>query len=228
MDNLLIPLHIGFIMDGNGRWAKQRGLSRSNGHREGVRAMQRIIEASAAKGIKYISLFAFSTENWSRPQEEIQNLLDYVRQFLKRQAQDYLKQGYVIKFIGNLDELPDDIASGCKELHAASVGNDGTVVCVYLNYGGRNDIVNACNALLKSGLSEVGEKEFESALFTAGIPCPDLVVRTGGEIRISNFMLYQLAYSELMFTDCYWPDYDEKRLEETLAEYASRTRKFGG
>jgi len=226
MTDSILPRHIAFIMDGNGRWAAKRSLPRSNGHLAGVRAMRRIIDAAGARGIKYISLFAFSTENWSRPSEEIENLFGLIRRFIKKEALQYVSQGYVIRFIGELDMLPEDIASGCKEIYNASCDNTGTLIAVYLNYGGRADIVNACNKLIEQGLS-VGEKEFENALCTSGIPAPDLVVRTGGEKRISNFLLYQLAYSEFVFVDCYWPDYDEKRLEETLAEYASRTRRFG-
>ncbi len=227
MVNSIMPQHIGFIMDGNGRWAERRALPRSSGHLAGVRSMQRIIEACAARGIKYISLFAFSTENWSRAPEEIENIFDYIRQYIRKQALQSISQGYVIKFIGDLDKLPEDIASGCKEIYAMSSSNLGPFIAVYLNYGGRNDIINACNSLINKGFSKIDQKDFENELYTSGIPAPDLIVRTGGEMRLSNFMLYQLAYSELVFTDCYWPDYDETRLEETLAEYASRTRKFG-
>lgn len=229
MNNLAkIPAHIAFIMDGNGRWAEAKNMPRSKGHLAGIKAMQRIIESCAARGIKYISLFAFSTENWARSEEEINNLFEYVRQFINKQAKKYIELNYVVRFIGNLDGLPSDIREGCKKIYKESKNCDGLNVCIYLNYGGRNDIINACNALLEQSQYKISQKQFEKELYTNGLPPPDLLIRTGGEKRLSNFMLYQLAYTELMFLDCYWPDFDEIQLKETLTEYSLRTRKFGG
>ncbi|NCA67104.1 MAG: di-trans,poly-cis-decaprenylcistransferase [Clostridia bacterium] len=228
MVNYKIPEHIAFIMDGNGRWAASKGLARSKGHLEGIKTMKNVISICTAIGIEYVSFFAFSTENWSRPAEEINNLFDYIRKFLKREAQDYLKQNFAVRFIGDMDGLPSDIAATCAEFNEKARVSSVATICIYLNYGGKSDIVNACNRLLKKGRERVIETEFEAELYTHDIPEPDLLIRTGGEMRLSNFMLYQLAYSELIFTDCYWPDFNKERLEEMLAEYALRTRKFGG
>lgn len=226
---LKIPTHIGFIMDGNGRWATQRGLSRSDGHRQGAEAMKKVVKACSQKGIKVVSIYAFSCENWSkRPKAEIKFLFSLITQFVKKEMKDYVKSGYRVRFSGDLSQLPKATQNAVQKVIDASKDNDGLIVNIALNYGSHQEIVRAVNMILQSGLREIDEQMLEDCLYSAGLPPLDLVVRSSGEKRLSNFMLWQASYSELIFMDKYWPDFDEATLDYILAEYSKRDRRFGG
>ncbi len=224
-----IPRHIGFIMDGNGRWATQRGLSRSEGHRQGAEALKKVVKACSQKGIKVVSIYAFSCENWSkRPQAEIKFLFSLITQFVKKEMKDYVKAGYRVRFSGNLSQLPKTTQNAVLKVIDASKNNDGLIVNIALNYGSHQEIVRAVNMILQSGLREIDEQMLEDCLYSAGLPPLDVVVRSSGEKRLSNFMLWQASYSELIFLDKYWPDFNEDTLEDILKEYSNRDRRFGG
>lgn len=226
---LKIPTHIGFIMDGNGRWAKQRGLSRSEGHRQGAEALKKVVAACSQKGIKVVSVYAFSCENWSkRPQAEIKFLFSLITQFVKKEMKDYVKSGYKVRFSGDLSQLPKSTQNAVKKVIDASKDNNGLIVNIALNYGSHQEIVRAVNTILQSGLREIDEQMFDDCLYSAGLPPLDLVVRSSGEKRLSNFMLWQASYSEFIFLDKYWPDFDESTLDDILVEYSKRDRRFGG
>ena len=227
--SLKIPTHIGFIMDGNGRWATQRGLSRSEGHRQGAEALKKVVKACSQKGIKVVSIYAFSCENWSkRPQAEIKFLFSLITQFVKKEMKDYVKAGYRVRFSGNLSQLPKTTQNAVLKVIDASKNNDGLIVNIALNYGSHQEIVRAVNMILQSGLREIDEQMLEDCLYSAGLPPLDVVVRSSGEKRLSNFMLWQASYSELIFLDKYWPDFDEATLDDVLVEYSKRDRRFGG
>ena len=223
----MTPSHIAFIMDGNGRWAERRHLPRKYGHKMGTEALERTVEAAAECGIKTVTFYAFSTENWSRPQSEIDYLMDTFRKFLARKN-DYQEKNYRLVFIGNLGKLPQDIADSCRDLMARTVNNTGLTVVIAMNYGSWEEITSAVNQLLAQGKTQVTEQDIVRALYTSTVSFPDLVVRTGGEIRLSNFLLLQSAYSELLFTDTLWPDFDKKELKKVIEIYSKRVRKFGG
>lgn len=227
--SLKIPTHIGFIMDGNGRWATQRGLSRSDGHRQGAEALKKVVKACSQKGIKVVSIYAFSCENWSkRPKSEIKFLFSLITQFVKKEMKDYVKSGYRVRFSGDLSQLPKSTQNAVQKVIDASKNNDGLIVNIALNYGSHQEIVRAVNMILQSGLREIDEQMLEDCLYSAGLPPLDLVVRSSGEKRLSNFMLWQASYSELIFLDKFWPDFDESTLDEILEEYSKRERRFGG
>jgi len=221
------PSHIAFIMDGNGRWAKRRGLPRKYGHKMGTEALERTVKAAEELGVKAVTFYAFSTENWSRPQTEVNYLMDTFRDFIK-QRDRYKGENYKIVFIGNLERFPDDIRDACRRLAEETKENDGLLVVIAMNYGSWEEILSAVNRLLSEGRDSVTEADLKAALYTAGIPFPDLVVRTGGEVRLSNFLLLQSAYAELVFTDVLWPDFDKKELIRVIEEFSKRERKFGG
>lgn len=228
-NTLKIPKHIGFIMDGNGRWATQRGLSRSDGHRQGAEALKKVVNACSQRGIKVVSVYAFSCENWSkRPKSEIKFLFSLITQFVKKEMKEYVNSGYRVRFSGDLSQLPKATQNAVAKVIDASKDNDGLIVNIALNYGSHQEIVRAVNMILQSGLREIDEQMLEDCLYTAGLPPLDLVVRSSGEKRLSNFMLWQLSYSELIFLDKYWPDFDENTLDEILLEYSKRDRRFGG
>jgi len=219
--------HIAFIMDGNGRWAEKRHMPRKYGHKMGTKALERTIKNCADLGVKYVTFYAFSTENWSRPKEEIDYLFDMFRGFLK-DAEKYSDKDYRVRFIGNLRKLPQDIADGCEEVMRKTAENKGITVIIAMNYGSWEEITTAVNDLAERGAFPVAEKDIVSALYTKDIPFPDLMIRTGGEIRLSNFLLLQSAYAELLFLNTLWPDFNKKALLKAIAQYDSRTRKFGG
>ena len=221
------PSHIAFIMDGNGRWAKRRGLPRKYGHKMGTEALERTVKAAAELGLKAVTFYAFSTENWSRPQAEVDYLMDTFRDFLDRRK-DYKNNNYRVVFIGNLGRFPSDIADACRRMTEETKDNDGLTVVIAMNYGSWEEITSAVNRLIGQGVSAVTEEDIRNALYTSGIPFPDLVVRTGGEVRLSNFLLLQSAYAELLFTDVLWPDFDKKELIRVMEEFSKRERKFGG
>lgn len=217
-------------MDGNGRWAKARGLPRLAGHKAGVDSVRDAVKSCGVLGVKYLTLYSFSTENWSRPEEEVGELMKLLSWALKKETLDLAKNNVRLRAIGRLDGLPkavrEELAASIKNLD----GNTGLTLTLALNYGSRQELVDGVNALLKSGAREVTEEALSEALYTgqAGIPDPDLVIRTSGEMRVSNFLLWQLAYAELYVTPTLWPDFRRPHLEEALADFAKRHRRFGG
>lgn len=227
VDLTKLPYHIAFIIDGNGRWAKKRGLPRTAGHRQGVVAVKNTINNCYELGIKEVSFFCFSTENWNRPKDEIDALFAMLRDFINEDIIPYKEKG--IKFIvsGDISKLPADLVDAIKSAVNKTKECQKMLVNLCINYGGRFDILRAVNTLLSEKKENITYKEFENALYTNEMHELDLVVRTSGEQRISNFMLYQMAYAELYFTKTYWPDFDKNALDEALIDFQSRNRRFG-
>lgn len=225
--------HMAIIMDGNGRWAAKRGLPRSLGHKKGAERVQEIARAAGEMGIKYLTLYAFSTENWQRSAEEVDALMGLLRQYLKSELSELQKNGVCIIFIGERDMLPADISEAMYRLEAETQNNDKMTLCIALSYGSRQEIVGAVRkiaALAKRGdisPEEIDEKMFSDMLYTKGIPDPDLVVRTSGEQRVSNYLLWQLAYAEFYFSDVLWPDFDREELEKIVKNFQTRERRYG-
>lgn len=233
MHNNNIPQHVAIIMDGNGRWAKQYNLPRTAGHREGVKRAREIIAAAIKAKVRVLTLFAFSTENWSRPKQEISVLMRYLKGFLDRQGRELLKNNVRLRVVGRDDPLPESIRLKIRQLEDKSSSNDGLELVLALNYGGRQEIIDAVKAayslISSAGMSvnELNEDRFANFLYTAGLPDPDLLIRTSGELRLSNFLIWQLAYTELYFVKKYWPDFKEKDFLLALKEYKKRQRRFG-
>lgn len=229
-----IPKHVAIIMDGNGRWAQKRGLPRSMGHREGVKNVTRMVRISSNMGLDVLTLYAFSTENWKRPSSEVGILMDLLVEYLTNELEELHKNNASISVIGNYKGLPDRVVVAIENAIQKTKDNSGLIVNIALNYGGRNEIVNATKAIAKSvldgsiSLDEIDEEAVANNLFTSNIPDPDLVVRTSGEYRLSNFLPYQAAYSELYFTPVHWPEFSEQDFIDMLVEYQSRNRRFGG
>jgi len=225
----IIPTHIAIIMDGNGRWALARGLPRLAGHRAGTENLRRVIEACIEFGIQYLTIYAFSTENWGRPEEEVQGLMKIFEDVIDQELQELHDQGVQLRHIGRLDEL--DPAFRQKVLHALEYTRDNKrlVLNVAFNYGGRDEIVCAIQAMIKDGIKadEVTADLVTQYLFTAGVPDPDLIIRTSGELRGSNFLIWQGAYSEWFFPPVYWPDFDKEQLRLALQEFSHRERRYG-
>lgn len=226
-NQLKIPVHIAFIMDGNGRWAKKRGLPRKVGHKFGVEALKTVIAECDNRGIKYVTLYAFSAENWSRPEDEIKTLFDMIKKFADTELNYYIQKGYKVTILGDMAQLPDYVLESLQKVVESSKSNTGMTVNLAINYGGRQEIVTAVNYILQSGIRNVDMQTFEDCLYTAGMPSPDLIVRSSGEKRISNFLLWQCAYSEFVFVDEHWPDFDKKIIDKILEEYSKRDRRFG-
>lgn len=233
LDQQKLPQHIAIIMDGNGRWARQRGLPRFMGHRAGVEAIRKIIQMSSKIRIQVLTLYAFSTENWKRPTDEVNTLVSLLVEYLQKELKMLHENHVRILIIGNIDAFPDFAK---KEIcHAVSMteNNQGLIVNIALNYGGRSEIIQAVKCIAEKVLTSkitienIDEFMFRNELFTNTLPDPDLVIRTSGEHRISNFLLFQIAYSELYFTDVYWPDFDEKAFTKALINYQNRNRRFG-
>jgi undecaprenyl diphosphate synthase len=231
MQPTTVPDHIAFIMDGNGRWAKSRGLSRLEGHRAGLEAARRIIRYLGESGIKYVTLYAFSTENWSRPEEEVKGLFRILADSIKKGALDDLHKNNVrIQHLGRQEGLPADVKKAILEATQLTHDNTGPVLSLALNYGGRQEIVDAVRRVIKDGIpaQDVTEQTFNNFLYTAGLPDVDLIVRTSGEMRLSNFLLWQSAYAEYYFTPVLWPDFDNHEMDKALNAYSQRQRRFGG
>jgi undecaprenyl diphosphate synthase len=224
------PRHVAIIMDGNGRWAKERGLSRQAGHRAGTENIRRIIRAFAERGVEYLTLFAFSTENWSRPRREVNSLLRLIGRVIDRELTALHENNVRLLHIGELEPLPEDLQRRVRQAMDLTRDNTGLTVCVAFNYGGRAEIVEAVRRLIRAGVdpSQLSEEAFACYLDTIGLPDPDLVIRTAGELRLSNFLLWQAAYAEFYSTPAYWPDFDEAEVDRALAAYAARSRRFGG
>jgi undecaprenyl diphosphate synthase len=226
MDYSNIPTHIGIIMDGNGRWAKQRGLPRNAGHKEGAEALKRTVRACKEFGIKYLTVYAFSTENWKRPTTEVKFLKGLLKTLLIKEAKKMIKEGIKIKFLGDLDAFDEQLKAKMLEAEKLSEKNCQYQLNIMLNYGARNEIIKAVNAAIEKQ-EPITEESFSHLLYTKDIPDPDLIIRTSGEQRISNFLLWQIAYSEFWFTDKFWPNFDKDLLQEALADFASRKRRYG-
>lgn len=228
------PCHVGIIMDGNGRWARARGLPRGEGHRRGVEALRRAVGFAGRRGIRFLTLFSFSSENWSRPQDEIQALFNLVRIFIRSDLAELRRNNVRIRVIGERDGLPPDILRLIEDAEKETLGNTGLQLVVAFNYGARDELVRAARKLARKvadgeiGVEAIDHDEFERSLDTFGIPDPDLILRTSGEQRISNFLLWQAAYAELIFLPVLWPDFGDEQFEAALEEYASRERRYGG
>jgi undecaprenyl diphosphate synthase len=228
------PAHVAIIMDGNGRWAEARGLPRIEGHRRGVQAVRAAVRAAGELGIRTLTIYSFSQENWSRPPGEVRDLMNLLRRFVRRDLQELVRAGVGIRVIGARDDLAADIRALVEEAEAATRGNERLTLVVAFNYGGRQEIVAAARALAAEAAAgrldpaEITAARLESALSTAGLPDPDLIIRTSGEQRLSNFLLWQAAYAEFVFLPIYWPDFDRAALEEAIRAYHARERRFGG
>ncbi|MGP1517255.1 MAG: polyprenyl diphosphate synthase [Ottowia sp.] len=223
---MALPAHIAIIMDGNGRWARQRFLPRIAGHRQGVQVLRRCVQACAQRGVRALTVFAFSSENWQRPPEEVSGLMGLMGKALAAEVPALREAGVRLRFVGQLDALQESLQAALREAEARTVGGQGLRLNVCLNYGGRWDIAQAAARLAAQGRA-VTEEAISAGLALAHEADPDLLIRTGGEQRISNFLLWQCAYSELFFSDRLWPDFDEAALDEALAAYAARERRFG-
>ena len=222
-----IPKHIAIIMDGNGRWAKERDLPRAEGHRRGAEAIERIVRACRDRGVKYLTLYAFSEENWQRPSEEVLALMQLMRHFLVVKRPEMLKEGTRFRVIGDVERLPSDVRQEIDETVEATARGRNITLCVALSYGGRQEIVRAFNRMLKAGATEATTEMITESLDTAGMPDPDLLIRTSGEYRISNFLLWQIAYTELYVTETPWPEFTDEELDKALESYKFRARRFG-
>jgi len=216
-------------MDGNGRWAERRGLTVADGHREGTRALRRTVEAAIDLGVASLAVYAFSTENWGRPTDEVEALMEIFGETIERELPDLAKQGVRTRFMGRRDRAPDWLREQMETLEAETAGNDRLSLWIAFDYGGRAELVEAARRLLEAGVEpgELDEDTLAAQLYAPELPDPDLLIRTSGELRLSNFMLWQLAYAELVFTDTLWPDFGEAELRQALADYASRRRRFG-
>lgn len=224
------PRHIAIIMDGNGRWASARGLPRKEGHRRGADAARRTVEAAVKLGVKYLTLYSFSSENWARPAEEVSDLMGLLAWKLRSEVADMHKQGVRLKVIGDRERLPENVAEQIAKAEALTADNDRIVVTMALSYGGRADIVDAARRLVADGVDAdaVDDAALAARLSTAGVPDPDLMIRTGGEQRISNFLLWECAYAEFLFSDVMWPDFGEDQLADAIAAFNGRERRYGG
>ncbi|MFV0314133.1 MAG: isoprenyl transferase [Anaerotignum sp.] len=234
IDTSRLPKHVAIIMDGNGRWATKRSLPRKAGHKAGAEALERIITEANNMGIKHLTVYAFSTENWKRSDEEVTAIMDLLRQYLKNYFKRFLKDSIKIRIIGEITRLDEDIQEQIKDIEKKSEDKDGMTVHIAINYGGRDElrrgITKIAQQVASGNLSpeNISEDIIESYLDTAGVPDPELLIRTSGEERISNFLLWQVAYSEFYFTDVLWPDFGKKDLEEAIYYYQNRERRFGG
>ncbi|MEN3008364.1 polyprenyl diphosphate synthase [Pseudothermotoga sp.] len=222
------PIHVGIIMDGNGRWAQKRGLPRIEGHRRGALKAEKVVEWAAEFGIKYITLYVFSTENWKRPKEEVEYLFSLLIKLLRQKLRKILERGVRLRFTGAIDELPSSVADFCRECEEKTKHNDVIQAILALNYGGRREIIDAFNRAVKQGVTHFNEELFRDWLYLPDVPDPDLVIRTSGEMRISNFLLWQIAYSELYFTKVLWPDFTKQDFLKAIEDYEKRQRRFGG
>ncbi len=228
------PLHVAIIMDGNGRWAKQRGLPRTFGHREGVKALKRTVEAAPDLGVMALTVFGFSTENWRRPMAEVSELMSLLKAYVESDLDRLVREGVKVRVIGRRTGLKPDILEIIDRAERRTAHNSRFLLQVAFNYGGRADIADAARRFAeqveqgRARAADLDEALFEQQLSTAGAPAPDLIVRTSGEQRISNFLLWECAYAELVFQDVYWPDYGPEHLKAAIAEYRARERRYGG
>ena len=228
------PEHVAIIMDGNGRWAKARGLPRVAGHRAGVEALRKTVRAASDSGVAWLTVYAFSSENWSRPKSEVSDLMGLLKLFIRRDLAELHQSGVRVRVIGEREGLAADITGLLEEAETLTAGNRALNLVIAFNYGGRDEIVRAARSIAEAAArgdlksDAVTAEVFAGFLDTAGIPDPDLVIRTSGEQRMSNFLPWQSAYSELVFLSCYWPDFTQEHFSEALRQYAARERRFGG
>ena len=225
-----LPAHVAVIMDGNGRWAAERHLPRVEGHRAGIDAVRDVVETSARLGFDVLTLYAFSVENWKRPAAEVSVLMELLKRYLRVELRTLLSNDIRLRVLGQYEELPPDVQRELEVAQARTDSNHGMVFNIALNYGGRAEIVDAARRAIDAGLpsSELDERQFSQWLYTAGQPDPDLLIRTSGEMRVSNFLLWQIAYSEIWVTETLWPDFRARHLLEAILEYQKRDRRYGG
>lgn len=224
-----VPQHVAIIMDGNGRWAAKRGLPRLAGHRAGTENLRRIIRASVEFGVKYMTIYAFSTENWGRPQEEVDGLMHILENVIDRELDELNREGVQLRHIGHLESLAPTLQEKVLEAVELTRNNDRLILNIAFNYGGRDEIVCAIKAMLQEGVKQedITPELVSQYMFTAGVPDPDLIIRTSGEMRVSNFLIWQGAYSEWFVTPVYWPDFDRDEYFKALVEYGRRDRRYG-
>ena len=231
------PQHIAIIMDGNGRWAQRQGLPRLAGHNAGMKALKKVVRACGELGIGYLTVYAFSTENWKRPEEEVSGIFRIMVHYIEKELQELKRENVRVNVIGNRERIPGPAQERLQQALEETADNTGLVFTIALNYGGRSDIAEAVRRLAEKKASEgaslealfdIDESDLEGCISTAGMPDPDLIIRTGGEKRISNFLLWQCAYSEFLFSDCFWPDFDKEELVRCIQEFEARHRRFGG
>lgn len=225
-----IPVHVSAIMDGNGRWAKKQGKERMFGHLHGADSVRSLVEACVDYGVKYLSLYAFSEENWNRPQEEVSFLMSLMQDTISKELETFVKNGIRFRVLGNLDRLNPFLRESISKMEEITAGNDRMTLIVFLSYSGKWDILQAAKKMAAEhpgNMNDMTMEDFDSYLVTAGVPDPDLIIRTSGEQRISNYLLWQGAYSELYFTDTLWPDFDREEFKKALDSYALRDRRYG-
>lgn len=224
-----IPTHVAIIMDGNGRWARQRGLTRNEGHRAGVENMRPVLQGAVEFGIKVLTIYAFSTENWGRPEDEVRGLLNIFEQVISREVSELHKNGVRLRHLGALEGISDHFKQAVHSAIELTQNNDRITLNVAFNYGGRAEILNVIRRLIADGVppEQITEEKFASYLYTAGLPDPDLIIRTAGEMRLSNFLIWQGAYAEYYSTPTYWPDFDRRELYNALVAFSQRQRRFG-
>ena len=234
LNGLVIRQHVALILDGNGRWAKKRGLPRTAGHKKGCEAVENIVEVAARMGIRYLTVYGFSTENWKRPEEEVSTLMQLFRFYAKRLQKIAMANNVRVRMIGERSRFAPDLQKAIEGLETSTKDNTGLTFVIAVNYGGRDEITRAVRRMTqdaKNGIiepSDITEDTVASYLDTAGMPDPDLMIRTSGELRLSNYLLWQLAYAELYVTDCLWPDFDREELENAIRAFNRRDRRFGG
>lgn len=225
-----MPLHVAIIMDGNGRWAISRGLPRLAGHRAGTENLRRVIRASVEFGVKYLTIYAFSTENWGRPPEEVQGLMRILEDVIDKELAELHKEGVQLRHIGRLERLAPTLQEKVLDAIEVTKNNTRLVLNIAFNYGGRDELVHAIQQMIEDGVSadQVTDEMVSRYLYTAGVPDPDLIIRTSGELRVSNFLIWQAAYSEWYITPTYWPDFDKEEYHRALEAFAQRDRRYGG
>ena len=234
MENMVIPAHVAIILDGNGRWAKKRGLPRAMGHKEGCRTVEKTVELAARMGVRYLTVYGFSTENWKRSSEEVGALMQLFRYYMVRLLKIAKANSVRVKMIGERSRFDQDIIDGINRLEDETKENTGLTFVIAVNYGGRDEITRASRKLAEDCVAgkvkpeEITETVVASYLDTAGMPDPDLLIRTSGEIRLSNYLLWQCAYTEIYVTDCLWPDFNQEEFEKAIGAYNKRERRFGG
>ena len=229
-----VPEHIAIIMDGNGRWAKEKGMVRLKGHQAGMESLREIVRACSDKGVKVLTVYAFSTENWKRPIEEVSGIFSLLVRYVAKELKELNANNVQIRMLGDIDPLPADAKKAAQKAVDSTKDNTGLIFCIAINYGGRAEIVRAARFLAKQAAegqldpASIDEAMFASQLYTADLPDPDLIIRTGGEMRLSNFLTWQSAYSELYVTDTYWPDFTPDKLQEAIDAFNGRDRRYGG
>jgi undecaprenyl diphosphate synthase len=225
-----VPRHVAIIMDGNGRWAISRGLPRLAGHKAGTENLRRIIRASVEFGVKYLTIYAFSTENWGRPPEEVRGLMNILEDVIDRELGELHKQGVQLRHIGRLERLAPTLQEKVLDAVEVTKNNNRLILNIAFNYGGRDEIVQAIQHMMKDGVSpeKVTDEMVSQYMYTAGVPDPDLIIRTSGELRVSNFLIWQAAYAEWYITPTYWPDFDKEEYRRALKAYGQRNRRYGG